>query len=59
MVESLVLAFGLVLLIEGLLPFVAPGLWRSTVIRVSQMRDGQIRFMGLGAILLGLLLIVV
>jgi hypothetical protein len=59
MVESLVLAFGLVLLIEGLLPFVAPGLWRSTVIRVSQMRDGQIRFMGLGAMLLGLLLIVV
>jgi hypothetical protein len=59
MVESLVLAFGLVLLIEGLMPFVAPGLWRSTVVRVSQMRDGQIRFMGLGAILLGLLLIVV
>jgi uncharacterized protein len=57
MAESLVLAFGLMLLIEGLLPFVAPAQWRATVTRVAQLRDGQIRFMGLGAILLGLLLI--
>ncbi len=57
MAESLLLAFGLMLLIEGLLPFVAPAQWRATVARISQLRDGQIRFMGLGAILVGLLLI--
>ncbi len=55
--ESLLLALGLALLIEGLLPFVAPGQWRATVQRVAGMRDGQIRFMGLVAILVGLLLI--
>ena len=55
--ESLLLALGLALLIEGLLPFVARGQWRATVQRVAGMRDGQIRFMGMGAILVGLLLI--
>ena len=55
--ESLLLALGLALLIEGLLPFVAPGQWRATIQRVAGMRDGQIRFMGMAAILLGLLLI--
>ena len=55
--ESLLLALGLALLIEGLLPFVAPGQWRATIQRVAGMRDGQIRFMGRAAILLGLLLI--
>ena len=54
MSESLVLAFGLVL--EGLMPFVAPAHWRAAVSRVARLRDGQIRFVGLGAILLGLLL---
>lgn len=55
--ESLVLALGLVLLIEGLMPFVAPAQWRAAVARVAQLRDGQLRFIGLAAILTGLLLI--
>ena len=50
-------AIGLVLLIEGLLPFAAPRQWRDAMVRVSQLRDGQIRFIGLGALLLGILLI--
>ena len=58
MESSLVLALGMVLVIEGLLPFVAPAQWRATVSRISQLRDGQIRFVGLGSILVGLLLIV-
>ena len=58
MSESLVLAFGLVLVLEGLMPFVAPAHWRAAVSRVARLRDGQIRFVGLGAILLGLLLMV-
>ena len=56
--ESLLLALGLALLIEGLLPFVAPAQWRATVQRVAGLRDGQIRFMGMAAILIGLLLII-
>lgn len=55
--ESLLLAIGLVLLIEGLLPFMAPDQWRSAMMRIAALRDGQLRFLGLASILIGLLLI--
>lgn len=55
--ESIVLALGLLLVFEGVMPFVAPNQWRTAVSRISRLRDGQIRFMGLAAILAGLLLI--
>jgi uncharacterized protein YjeT (DUF2065 family) len=48
-------AFALVLIVEGLLPFVAPRLWRDTFTRLIELSDGQIRFVGLTAILLGVL----
>ena len=51
-------ALGLFLVIEGLLPFTAPAAWRNMMQRVLLLQDGQIRFMGLGAVLLGLLLLV-
>ena len=57
MAESIAVAAGLVLLIEGLLPFAAPSVWRQTMLRIAGLSDGQIRFVGLGAVLLGLLLI--
>jgi uncharacterized protein len=50
-------AIGLVLVIEGVMPFAAPDQWRQMMQRVSLLRDGQIRFIGMGALLLGLLLI--
>ena len=55
--ESLLLALGLVLVIEGLMPLVAPAQWRSTMARIAQLRDGQLRFMGMMAVLVGILLI--
>ena len=48
-------AFALVLIIEGALPFVAPRLWRDTFARLVELSDGQIRFIGLTAIVLGVL----
>jgi uncharacterized protein YjeT (DUF2065 family) len=56
-VDYLPLALGLVLIIEGLLPFLAPAAWREFFLRVATMRDGQIRFMGAAATALGCLLI--
>lgn len=50
-------ALGLVLVVEGLLPFVAPSRWRELFTQVLQLKDGQIRFIGLGALVLGALLI--
>jgi uncharacterized protein len=54
----LLTALGLFLVIEGLLPLASPAAWRNMMQRVLLMRDGQIRFMGFGAVLLGLLLLV-
>jgi len=51
------LALGMVLIIEGLLPLISPASWRETMRRIAEFRDGQIRFIGLGSILLGLLLV--
>ncbi len=51
-------AVALMLLIEGMLPLLAPAAWREAFSRMIQMKDGQIRFMGLASMLVGLLLLV-
>jgi hypothetical protein len=45
------------LVIEGLLPFLAPTLWRDAFRRITQMSDGQIRFFGLTSMLAGVFLL--
>ena len=57
MSTSLMLAFALMLVLEGLLPFIAPAAWRETFRRLIQFSDGQIRFVGLMSMGVGLLLI--
>lgn len=57
--SPLLLALGLVLIIEGLLPLVSPAGWREAMRRIAQFRDGQIRFVGLGSIAIGLALILI
>ena len=50
-------AIGLLLVIEGLLPFAAPAAWREAFRRVIELRDGQIRFMGAAALAGGVFLL--
>lgn len=57
MATTFLLAFALMLIIEGLLPFLAPKLWRDTFRRITQLSDGQIRFFGLTSMLIGMLLL--
>lgn len=54
---TLLMAIALVLVIEGLLPFLAPSVWRDTFRRILLLSDGQIRFFGLTSMLAGLLLL--
>ena len=54
---TLLMAVALMLVIEGLLPFLAPSLWRETFRRLMQLSDGQIRFFGLSSMLAGVLLL--
>jgi uncharacterized protein len=44
----------LMLVVEGLLPFISPSQWRSVFERAVKMTDGQIRFIGLVSMLAGL-----
>ena len=50
-------AFALMLVVEGLLPFISPPQWRGVFERALKMTDGQIRFIGLGSMLAGLVLL--
>lgn len=54
---TFLLALALMLILEGVLPFLAPNLWRDTFRRITQMSDGQIRFVGLSSMIVGLLLL--
>jgi len=49
-------AFALMLVFEGLLPFLSPALWRQVFERAVRITDGQIRFLGLCSMLLGVVL---
>lgn len=55
--EALLGALALMLVFEGLLPLLNPGAWRSVFARALEMNDGQIRFIGLLSVGLGLLLL--
>ena len=57
MSKILLTALALMLIIEGLLPFLAPGLWRETFRRITEMSDGQLRFIGLSSMLAGMVLL--
>jgi uncharacterized protein YjeT (DUF2065 family) len=54
MSDLLLSALALVLVIEGLLPFLSPVTWRRVFERATQLTDGQIRFLGLSSMIVGL-----
>jgi len=55
--DTVWLALALVLVLEGLFPFVSPAGWRRMFTQLLQLTDGQIRFFALFSILVGLLVI--
>ncbi len=56
MSEMLIGALALMLVIEGLLPFLSPATWRQMFERALRLNDGQIRFVGLASMLAGAVL---
>ena len=50
-------ALALMLVVEGLLPFLSPARWRQMFERATKLSDGQIRFFGLSSMLIGMLLL--
>jgi uncharacterized protein YjeT (DUF2065 family) len=57
MTELVVSAFALMLVIEGILPFTAPRIWREAFRRITELNDGQLRFAGLASMVTGLVIL--
>jgi uncharacterized protein YjeT (DUF2065 family) len=57
MSKTILTAIALVLVIEGILPFLVPALWREAFRRLTEMTDGQVRFLGLSSMVAGVLLL--
>lgn len=57
MLDSLLLAVGIVLVLEGLMPLLLPHQWRAMFRQLMALTDGQLRFVGLIAVVSGLLLV--
>lgn len=57
MQTTLWMALALVLVLEGVLPFLVPGVWRDTFRKLVEFSDGQLRFIGLTSMLIGLLIL--
>ena len=57
MLDYWLLGVAMMLVVEGMIPFVSPGLWRETFSKLVKMTDGQLRFVGITAMVSGLLLL--
>jgi uncharacterized protein YjeT (DUF2065 family) len=55
--QTLLLALGLMLILEGLMPMLSPLRWRSLFEQLLKLQDGQIRFFGLVMVIAGLILL--
>lgn len=57
--DLLLPAFALMLVFEGLMPFLSPRRWRALFEQVTRLTDGQLRFLGLASIAVGLVLLAI
>ncbi|MEX0619562.1 MAG: DUF2065 domain-containing protein [Pseudohongiellaceae bacterium] len=57
MLHDLAVAFCLMLVIEGVIPFLAPGRWRRMLLMLDQVDDRAMRIMGLTSMLIGTVLL--
>lgn len=57
--RTVLMALGLMLVLEGLLPLLVPEQWREMFLRIARLRNGQIRFFGLLAVVAGCFLLLV
>jgi len=55
--DTLWVALGLMLIVEGLFPFISPEGWRQKMLQILTLHNGQIRFYGLACVFVGLLML--
>ena len=59
MLQNLAIAFCLMLIIEGIIPFIAPDLWRSLLLMLKDLDGNQIRLFGLVLMISGTTLLLI
>ena len=57
--QDFLTAIALVLIIEGLLPFLNPEVWRRAMATIIRTPDDKLRTIGLGVIITGLVLLTI
>ncbi|MDD5180080.1 MAG: DUF2065 domain-containing protein [Gallionellaceae bacterium] len=57
MLNYWLIGLALMLIIEGIVPFIFPAMWRDTFRKLVLLTDGQLRFVGISAMLAGLMLL--
>ncbi len=57
--ETFLIAISLMLILEGVFPFLSPKAWRETFKKLTEIDDSQIRFVGLSSMLIGLALFLI
>jgi uncharacterized protein YjeT (DUF2065 family) len=55
--HELAMAFCLMLVIEGILPFIDPKRWRKMLLMLDEVDDTTMRLIGLGSMLTGTVLL--
>ena len=55
--QDLVRAFALVLVLEGLWPFLSPARWRGAIARIAGLEDRVLRTFGLACMICGLVVL--
>jgi len=55
--EHIIPALALVLVIEGILPFISPKNWRDAMTQVSRLPDGVLRGLGFASMMAGVIIL--
>lgn len=57
--HELAVAFCLMLVIEGIIPFISPGRWRKMLLVLDQIDDNTMRVIGLASMLTGTVMLLI
>ncbi len=57
--HELAVAFCLMLVIEGIMPFISPGRWRKMLLVLDQIDDNTMRMIGLASMLVGTVMLLI
>jgi uncharacterized protein YjeT (DUF2065 family) len=57
MLEHFLPALALVLVIEGMLPFISPKAWRDAMTQAARLPDNILRSLGLASMMVGVIIL--